>query len=147
MKISLLLLLLTSICLLLNAQKNNTSNWIFELDTSKYNVSKNTNRFSNFFLESIGREKDEIALHDSNFSRGCVGPVHTRLNWISNTINGIQFVSISFSGNASWTSYYISKEPKLYSITPRLPIDSILSIGQIIKGLRTKEFEIENEVD
>lgn len=142
------ILLTLSITLLIQSfaisQKLSNIKWVHDIETSDYKISKDTSKLADFFLTHIDRNTSEIAINDTNFATGCLGPKkHSKLNWIAIDNEGHSIISMSFSGKgAQWTEYFFIKQKEIVSIYIRTPKNISLSFIELIENIMNNDYEL-----
>ena len=146
MRTFLIITIIVNLKVIAFSQTLSSVKWIKQIDTSEFIVSKDKNQLPKTFLEFIGREKSEIAINDTDFSKCCLGPKnHTRLNWVAKDGKKYLIISFSFSGRGSqWTNYFFIQKSKIYTICIRLPNNEVLSFRDLILDLRKNDYELED---
>jgi len=141
-----LIILLTLITFDTYSQKISDIKWTQSINITEFSISKSKRKLTKDFLNRIDRKRNEIAIKDKNFSKGCLGPQkHARLNWIAHNKNGQKVISMSFSGRgAQWTEYFFVFEKEIYAITIRLPDNDVLSFKNLIENIAKNEYELED---
>lgn len=142
------IILTLSITLLIQSfaisQKLSDIKWVHDIDISEYKVSKDTSKLTDFFLTHIDKNTSDIAINDTNFATGCLGPKkHSKLNWIAIGNQGHSIISMSFSGRgAQWTEYFFIKQEDIWSIHIRTPKNISLSLLELIENIRENDYKL-----